>query len=188
MSPFPDDSFSELNNECGLSTPTQVTERGGDVMEDLDDMIGQLAPARGLDMVPTSDLKIGTPEPCTSKVCQNIKFASKHKFTTQLIYIFCISLTIISGFKEEKRILAEKNLKFAFIALLYLVARPFFICSSIHQLVRLVISIFMNCSVQDEEDFLSRSYRSGVLPLVPFYCEYLYVPSCHKLLSKRYFG
>ena len=85
MSPFPDDSFSELNNKCGLSTPTQATERGGDVMEDLDDMIGQLAPgttqgtpARGLDMVPTSDLKIGTPEPCTSKVCQNVKFASKH--------------------------------------------------------------------------------------------------------------
>ena len=68
MSPFPDDSFSEINEDCGLATPKTTTKETQEA-NDLDSMIDQLAPGaesctpdRNLDNIPTAELTIGTPD------------------------------------------------------------------------------------------------------------------------------
>ena len=107
MSPFPDDSFSEVNEDCGLSTPkTSSTEAQED--KDLDSIIDQLAPGakdstpdKNLDSIPTEELTIGTPDRVNTPKVNTLlpkNCGSQHFY---FYNIFC--LCFFSGVKEKER-------------------------------------------------------------------------------------
>ena len=164
MSPFPDDSFSEVNADCGLATPKETS----DVYqqdEELDSIIDQLAPGaqpmtpdRDLDLIPTKDLVIGTPTHAdTPKVIVYlIKF---DKFNSHISVKYYFLPFIFSGELQEKgRVMLHDDSLTAFI---YVVS-----CSVV--IILPVIPKSYNFSSEEKEDHTAGSHWISILPLNQF--------------------
>ena len=164
MTPFPDDSFSEVNAECGLDTPKGTSDSHLQDKE-LDSIIDQLAPGaqpmtpdRDLDSIPTKDLVIGTPARAdTPKVI--IYIPGTYDLYPYTMFMFNRLPLLISGEpQEERRVMLHDDSLNAFI---YVFSRSVVI-------TQIVISKSYNFSPEEKEDHNDGSYRLSILLMNQF--------------------